>query len=265
MFNRIYIEITNVCNLNCDFCPHTNRKKKFMSVDEFALIMEKIKGYTSYIYLHVKGEPLIHHELDKILKIANSYNLNVNITTNARILKDKLDIIINNKIRQLNISLHSFDSLDEIEEILYVIDKISDSYISLRLWNNKDNSDILKLLERHYNKNITNDKRFTLGDNVFLDRDVLFSWPDINIDEISKYGTCKGGKNQLAILVDGTLVPCCLDNDGYNKLGNIFESDLESVLKSNNYRKIVNGFNNNILVSELCKRCGYIKRFKGGM
>ena len=113
MFNRIYIEITNVCNLNCDFCPHTNRKKKFMSVDEFALIMEKIKGYTSYIYLHVKGEPLIHPELDKILKIANSYNLNVNITTNARILKDKLDIIVNNNHERDEFMLKNGDLLGD--------------------------------------------------------------------------------------------------------------------------------------------------------
>ena len=108
MFNRIYIEVTNICNLNCDFCPHTDRIKKSMTTHEFEKVILKIKDYTKHIYLHVKGEPLMHNELDSIIKIANKYNLNVNITTNARLIDKKIDIINNNKIRQINISLHSF-------------------------------------------------------------------------------------------------------------------------------------------------------------
>lgn len=263
MFNRIYIEITNICNLNCDFCPHTNRNKKSMTIDEFERVLLRIKDYTKHIYLHVKGEPLMHEELDTILKLANKYGLNVNITTNARMLNKKIDIINNNKVRQLNISLHSFSSLDEINELLTVIDKINDSYISLRLWNNKDNSEVLKLLENHYNKKIEfTGKRFTLTNKIYLDKDVLFSWPDINGEVISETGTCKGGKMQLGILVDGTVVPCCLDNDGIIALGNIFDTDLKVILESDRYKNMISGFNNNKLVEELCKKCGYRNRFK---
>lgn len=262
MFNRIYIEITNICNLKCDFCPITNRKKKSMTKEEFEIIIKKIKDYTNHIYLHVKGEPLMHNDLDSLLKIANKYNMNVNITTNARLLKDKLDIINKNKVRQLNISLHSFNSLKEIEELLNTLDKIKDTYISLRLWNNKDNSEILKLLEKHYNKKIIlTNKRFTISDNIYLDKDILFEWPTLNKDIISNYGTCKGAKKQLAILVDGKVMPCCLDNDGIMNLGNIFNSSLEEILNSTRYKNIVSGFNNNKLTEDLCKRCEYRNRF----
>lgn len=262
MFNRIYIEITNICNLNCEFCPHTKREKTFMTKEEFEEIIKKIKDYTNHIYLHVKGEPLMHKDIDSILKISNKYNLNVNITTNARLLKEKLDIINKNKIRQINISLHSFDNLDEIKDLLKVIDNIEDTYISLRLWNNKDNSKILSFLEQHYNKKIElAEKRFTLTDKVYLDKDILFSWPDINENIITTNGTCKGAKKQLAILVDGTIVPCCLDNDGIINLGNIFDNSMEEVLNSKRYKDIVKGFNNNKLVEELCQKCGYRNRF----
>ncbi len=262
MFNRIYIEITNICNLNCDFCPTLNREKKSMTKEEFESIVLKIKDYTKHIYLHVKGEPLIHKDLDSILKIANKYNLNVNITTNGRLLGNKLDIINNNKIRQINISLHSYNNIDEISKLLNVIDKINNSYISLRLWNNSDNIEIINLLEKHYNKNIIlNNKRYILTDKVFIDKDIKFEWPDINRDIINNYGTCKGGKTQLAILVDGTVVPCCLDNDGIINLGNIFDSSLEDILNSDRYKNIINGFNNNKLVEDLCKKCGYRNKF----
>lgn len=262
MFNRIYIEITNICNLNCDFCPHTKREKTFMTKEEFEQIIIKIKDYTSHIYLHVKGEPLMHKELDSIIKIANKYNLNVNITTNARLLKEKIDIINNNKIRQINISLHSFNNIEEIKELLNMIDNIKDTYISLRLWNNKDNSEVLNILEGHYNKNVEfKNKRFTLTNNIYLDKDILFSWPDINKNIITTNGTCKGAKKQLAILVDGTIVPCCLDNDGIINLGNIFKNTIEDVLNSKRYKDIIEGFNNNKLVEELCQKCGYRNRF----
>ena len=262
MFNRIYIEITNICNLNCDFCPHTSRVKKSMTLDEFESVILKIKDYTKHVYLHVKGEPLMHSDLDGIIKIANKYNLNVNITTNARLMGRKIDIINNNKVRQINISLHSFNNLDEIKELLKVLDKINDSYISLRLWNNKDNKEILEILENHYNKKIEfTGKRFTLTDKVYLDKDILFEWPDIKREVITTCGTCKGAKSQIAILVDGTVVPCCLDNDGIINLGNIFDSSLDDIINSKRYKDIVNGFNNNKLVEELCQKCGYRNRF----
>ena len=236
MFNRIYIEITNICNLNCDFCPHTERIKKSMTTLEFESVILKIKDYTKHIYLHVKGEPLMHDELDSIIKIANKYNLNVNITTNGRLLNKKIDIINNNKVRQINISLHSFNNLDEIKELLKVLDKINDSYISLRLWNNKDNKEILDILESHYNKRIEfTGKRFTLTDKVYLDKDILFEWPDIKRKVITTCGTCKGAKSQIAILVDGTVVPCCLDKDGVISLGNIFTDSFEDILSSDRY------------------------------
>lgn len=262
MFNRIYIEITNICNLNCDFCPHTERMKKSMTLDDFEKVILKIKDYTRHIYLHVKGEPLMHNDLDGIIKVANKYNLNVNITTNARLLSKKIDIINENNVRQINISLHSFDSLDEIKELLKVLDKINNSYISLRLWNNKDNKEILDLLESHYDKKIEfTGKRFTLTDKVYLDKDILFKWPDIKREVITTCGTCRGAKSQIAVLVDGTVVPCCLDNDGIINLGNIFESSLDDILNSKRYKDIVNGFNNNKLVEELCQKCGYRNRF----
>ena len=262
MFKRIYIEITNICNLNCSFCPTTNRIKKNMSIDEFKTIIERIHNYTNHIYLHIKGEPLMHPNLDEILKICNIYNINVNITTNARLLKNKIDIINNNKIRQINISLHSFNDIEEIKELLKVIDKINNTYISLRLWNNKENKEVLELLSEYYNKPIEFiGKRVTLTKNIFLDKDILFDWPDIKKDIISNRGNCLGTKSQIGILVDGTVVPCCLDNDGIINLGNIFDNTLEDIVKSDRFKKIKNGFNNCILEEELCKRCGYRTRF----
>ena len=92
----------------------------------------------------------------------------------------------------------------------------------------------------------------------------MFNWPDINIDIISERGTCLGLKKQIAILVDGTIVPCCLDNEGNINLGNIFRDNFNDVINSKRSRNIINGFNNNKIVEDLCKRCGYRTRFNKG-
>lgn len=261
MFKRVYIEITNVCNLNCSFCPQSNRDKKFMSVEDFKIIINKIKDYTNNIYLHVKGEPLLHPDLKELLEIAKSNNLEVNITTNGRLLKEKIDLINCSKIRQINISLHSFNDINDMIEIIDLCDSIKDTNVSLRLWNDLDNNDILKYMENKYNIIINRDNnRITLSDNVFLSLDKEFAWPDMKLPIISKYGSCLALKQQIAILVDGKVVTCCLDNNGDNDLGNIYNEDLIDIINSKKFKDIRDGFKNNKLICPLCQRCGYVHK-----
>ena len=80
MFKKIYIEITNICNLHCKFCPDTNRKKEFMTVENFEKVISKIHTHTNLVCLHVKGEPLLHNNLEEILHILEKYNLTLNFS-----------------------------------------------------------------------------------------------------------------------------------------------------------------------------------------
>ena len=52
MYKKVYIEITNNCNLSCDFCPHNKRKNEFITLDNFNIILDKLENYTKYLYLH---------------------------------------------------------------------------------------------------------------------------------------------------------------------------------------------------------------------
>ena len=263
MYKRIYIEITNVCNLNCPFCPQIKREKEFMNIENCTTIINKIKNYTNHIYLHIKGEPLMHPNLDEIIKIANKNNLNINITTNGRLLKDKLNIINNNKIRQINISLHSFNSLEEIKDIVKLCDNIKNAYINFRLWNDLDNKEIFDFLDKHYNVKINRkNSRNNLNNHTFLSVDKKFDWPSLNIPVISTKGTCKALKDQIGILVNGDVVSCCLDYNGNTKIGNIFEEPFDTILNSQLFKNVVRGFCDKKPYFEICKKCSYRLRFK---
>ena len=280
IFKRIYIEITNICNKNCKFCSPLLRPLKFMSVEEFEYILKEIKEYTDYIYLHVKGEPLLHPNLDKILELCEEYNIKVNITTNGTLLLEKTDILLKyNSVRQINVSLHSFDENDNdnyIINILKATKKIlanSPIYVNYRFWaleNNKLTKDMETMIKKILNyfdlssellSKIINSNNTTLKENLFLNKAELFEWPLLNHKFISIHGTCNGTKDHIAILCDGTVVPCCLDSDGIINLGNIYKIKLKDILNSDQFINFNSNLKNNILICKLCQKCSYRKKF----
>lgn len=255
-FKRIYIEITNVCNLNCDFCvPHT-REYEYMTTSNFIHILDEIKNYSEYIYLHVKGEPLLHPQFDKFVKIAYDKGFKINLTTNATLLEKHLDVT--KYLRQINISFHATNNT----EILKVCRNIHDCTINFRIWNFDENTNAINQIKQEFNvKSFPNNfSNYTLDKNIFLSVASKFEWPDITKSEISN-GYCHALKDQIAILVDGTVVPCCLDNNGDINLGNIYIESIEKILNKEKTQKIIEGFKNRVAVEQLCQKCTYKNRF----
>ena len=274
-FKKAYIEITNICNLNCSFCIKDNRMKKEMIIDEFETVLKKLDKYTDYIYLHVKGEPLIHNKLDEILSLTNKYKKYVNITTNGVLLKNKINILKKyNNIRQINISLHSENNKDNyIDDILDAVDELKTIFIVYRFWTLKDNKLDNKMLEylskikEKYNINnelyneIINGNNLKISNNIYINKDKEFEWPDISNNYYNENGFCYGLKNQIGVLVDGTITICCLDSFGVSNLGNIFNDDIEIIMNSEKVKNIIKGFNNRKVYLDICKHCSYKERF----
>ena len=115
MFSRAYLEITNVCNLACAFCPGTTREKRFMTPEDFALLAKKLRPYTAYLYLHVMGEPLLHPQLAEILRVCTALDYRVCLTTNGTLLPEKLPLLRDcPALHKVSVSLHSFEGLSLI-------------------------------------------------------------------------------------------------------------------------------------------------------
>lgn len=284
-FKKVYIEIINICNLSCNFCPKTSRSLGKMSVEQFKKIIEEVRSYTDYIYLHLMGEPTLHADLESFLQIAYEAGLKVNITTNGTLLHKVKDILIKApSLRQVNISLHSFEAneqgihlKDYVNEIAEFVEEAAPRIIcSLRLWNkdsqelkgsNTLNEPIMALLEESFKLDVKLGEvlkckpSFKLKEHVYLNMAEKFDWPDIDKDEEEAEVFCYGLRDQIGILVDGTVVPCCLDSEGNIPLGNVLDSSLEDILNGERARSIYEGFSNRKAVEELCKKCGYAKRY----
>ena len=262
-FKKIYIEITNSCNLNCSFCIKNDRKLEFISINKFKLLLENLKPYTNYLYFHILGEPLLHPNINELIDIA-SKDFNINITTNGYLINN----IKTNNIRQLNISLHSFNesnnkNIDEyLNDIFNKIDTLKNTYISLRLWvKNKNNDYIINYINKRYNLNIKGDiDNYKINNHIFINNFHEFIWPDLNNNYYKETGTCYALKDHIGILVDGTIVPCCLDTKGIINLGNIYEDDLNNIMDDRRVSKMLECFKNNKKCEELCKHCSFITK-----
>ncbi len=284
-FKRIYIEITNTCNMNCSFCPKTSRKPEFMDIALFEKILGEVKDYTKYLYFHVMGEPFLHPELETFLDLSEKYSFFANITTNGTLIWQVKDKIIAKKaLRLINFSLHSFESEvsncktdNYLEEILTFSNeakkKNPNLIVCLRLWNLKENSHssvnrhILTRIEKFFGlpceikETSMTANRIKISGNVYLSQSNRFNWPDINIADLGTKGFCLGLREQAAILVDGTTVPCCLDSEGTINLGNIKENSFPEIIKSKRALDLYNGFSERRLTEPLCRKCGYRFRF----
>lgn len=274
-FKKAYLEITNVCNLNCAFCPGTRREKRFMSATDFAVLSAKLRPYTDYLYLHLMGEPLLHPELERILSIAAVQGFRVIITTNGTLLPSRADVILSSPaVHKVNISLQSFEANaggqfnDYVNQCAVFAKRAGESgkLCVLRLWNKNGmdelNGDIESVLAKHFSKPWRESRdSLALADKVWLEPGEKFDWPDMTAPDGGERHFCYGLRDQIGVLCDGTVVPCCLDHEGDIALGNLFESSIDKIMSTERARAIYDGFSRRQAVEELCRRCGYARRF----
>jgi len=281
-FNIVYIEITNICGLSCSFCPPKINPTKTISLEFFEKIVKQFENKTKLIALHVLGDPLVVSNLEEYLEIVKKYNIKVMVTTTAyHLKKEYFELLTNDVIKQINFSLNSFNknsmniSFDQymqtiLEFCSYKVSNNINSFINLRLWN-KDKQDsekefnqmVYKKLNSFFGTNITNNiesKSIRLDNKVLLNFDDYFIWPNLN-NEYFAHGYCQGAIKQIAILSNGTVVPCCLDCDGVIDLGNLHKQTLDEILKNRRTQELIKGFENNISVEPLCQKCSYKDRF----
>lgn len=281
-FNKIYVEIGNICNLKCSFCPTLKREKRRMTPDEFGCICQEIRPYTDFIYLHLMGEPLCHPNLEELLSIAKAFGFRVCITTNGTLLSEREELLISHSdtIHKISISLHCIEGNDIESRLAYYMTSVTDFskkaaqcgiYTVLRLWNLDTNE---KSGENSQNEYIENrlksefpcewKKRwngFGVSERIFLEYAGIFTWPDESDAEPRDKGYCHGLGDQIGILADGTVVPCCLDSEGHIALGNIFDETLDEILASDRAEKMIKGFAEGEMAEELCKKCSFAHRF----
>ena len=275
-FRKIYLEISNLCNLKCNFCPGTKRPGRRLSVTEFQSFLPKLRSYTDFLYFHLMGEPLCHPNLEEFLSLAGEFGFKIILTTNGTLLAKQQDILVSSPaLHKVNISLHAFESNDLSIPFEQYLDECfsfgkaihGNKIVVYRLWNqggaDELNDSILERMKTFFPEPWVKERQgIRIADRTYIEHGDKFDWPDLSAPEGDSKVFCYGLRDQLGVLCDGTVVPCCLDHEGDLALGNLFETDLETILSSDRAQKIYNGFTKREAMEPLCRRCGYARRFQ---
>lgn len=275
MYSRVYVEITNICNKSCSFCHGHARAPRRMSLEEFDVLTDRLLPHTKYLYYHLMGEPLTHPLLPDFIRLASKKDFKSAITTNGTLLPKLGKTLIESGVYKVNISLHSFEGEDSVAYSEYIdgclnfADEASREgvLVVLRMWNNGydggRNEDIVSRMKEKFGTDewVSSQKGGRIRHRLHYEYGERFEWPDMSADDGGERVFCYGLSDHFGILADGTVVPCCLDSDGVISLGNAFDSDISDILNSPRAKAIYAGFKKRNACEDLCRRCGYARRF----
>lgn len=245
-------------------------------MEEFDRLTDSLKGEIRFLYFHLMGEPMLHPHLPDFITLAKSKGFIPILTTNGTLLKDA-NRLIESVPYKIQISVHSqegngkCDLVDYIDDVMRFSLNAADkgSIVVLRLWNQggyeKENEQVVKLLEKYCPKPWS--ERYDgwkLIKNLYLENNTMFEWPEDNKEDFKDQNIfCYGLRDQIGVLVDGQVVPCCMDHEGVLSLGNLHEQSLQEILKSERAVKIYEGFSHHEAVESLCRKCGFVRRRLG--
>ena len=245
-----------------------------MSREEFCRVLQQLQGKTEYVYYHLMGEPLTHPLLPEFIAMAKEMGFRSVLTTNGTLLHKRGEELLRAGLHKVSISLHSFEDGTEQSHRDYIQKTAqfalsaaeAGTLVSFRLWNRgcdqgrNDNTEAY--LREHLPGDWTENSRgYRVRDKIFLEWGERFAWPDRQAADLGDRVFCYGLRDHFGILCDGTVVPCCLDSDGIIALGNVFTEELKNILDSPRAKAMVEGFSCRKATEDLCRRCGYARRF----
>ena len=274
MFSRVYVEITNICNMNCSFCHGHSREPRHMTEEEFSHILDQLSGQTEYIYYHLMGEPLTHPLLPRFLQMARERGFRSVLTTNGTLLHKRGEALISAGVHKVSLSVHSFEGRDPaaqrdyLQKLCAFVEAASAAGIIVvfRLWNkgvdNGNNDDTVAFLRGFFPEEwAENTRGYRIRKKLFLEWGDRFEWPDVSAPLQEGGVFCYGMTDHFGILCDGSVVPCCMDSEGVIPLGNVFTEELSHILSSPRACAIAEGFREKNASEDLCRRCAYARKF----
>jgi MoaA/NifB/PqqE/SkfB family radical SAM enzyme len=268
-FRRVFIEITNACNLACAFCASSSRPKTHMPLPLFESAAAQAGELAEVVFLHVLGEPLMHPEFPAVLAACSRLGLKVNLVTNGLLLNRFGPAVFAEKcLGQVSISLHALSCLApslQKESLAGLLEfarrKPEGLIVSFRLRGDQETAFfretkaalLAALAGGGAGERVRDGLKLRAG--VYLNFGSIFDWPGGPGGKVKK--GCLGLRHHFGILSDGRVVPCCADFDGALALGSVKDSPLADILSSPAARALQASIAGKTPMPAYCASCGF--------
>lgn len=293
---RLYIEVSNICNLRCKFCGYSKStaKKSIMSNKVFFNIINKATdfGYVRFGLTPITGEIFADNKIIEKLEFLENHPKvkNYRFCTNFTLVnKDIIDWLIKaKKLKELCISIYGHDT-DSFIEFTGGNKKIHNELISnlnylfkrcenqnfiltfrLRTYHsfkylencNNDLCQILKALIRKFKSKLQILKKYNTWGGYITQDDV--NGLDIivgNAEKIFKNGACSLIFYKNQVIVNGILNACaCRDVNATLRIGNLKTQTFKEIysIKNKDYMNIIKNQQKSKF-SPICKNCDFYR------
>lgn len=276
-FEKIYIELSDICGLKCPFCPSVKGIRGVMSVENFAKIAEKIAKKARIYTFHLLGDALILPNLSEYIDVAKAHKMPLELTTSGFYMNDvNCNLLLHSQnIRQINFSLMAFLAQKKLDFEGYFtpimrfinahIALKKQSFVNLRLWNLDENfqnlavnEKIYRFLEQEFGVKIQRKAvKNRLESRIILHQKKQFRWANEKSEKIHCKGRCYGLIKQIGILSNATVVPCCMDSSGVIALGDILKQDFNEIMQSKRAVMMKKALQKGEFIEPLCQNCEF--------
>jgi len=272
----LMIEPTNACNLKCVMCPQSgklSRAKGFMSMELFVKIIEEARGFTQSLQLFHSGEPLLHRNLPEMIKMSSERGIYTIINSNAALLNAGLaEELIRAGLDLISISFDGFDKAvyesvragATYETTLGNIKSLIELKRSMKASNPRIVMEIIDMKQTSAAVPAYREEALALGaDEVRIWKYQNWTEPDmIDSDRFPRkkvFYPCEYPYTILAVLWDGTVVPCCMDYNAKYPLGNAAEQSILEIWNGSREQSLRKAFRTREESSvELCRDCSFL-------
>jgi len=293
--DQIILEPTNHCNLRCRACINgvgkMRRKKGYMSYENYQQIMRKNGKYIRWLDLSGIGEPLLHKDIIKFIKLAKEHGIpTVQLDTNGNfhLTEQKAEELVGSGLDVITVSLDGITketylknriggNIDKVINFVKIIAQTKDRFKSL-----KPKILVQLIMMRHNVKELERFKQLSakIGADFFR---IKPFWLNYEIDgkelgdilpeeeayrdyqiinnraypkNLQNVIDCRFFWKVMLIAWDGTCFSCCFDPDIQFNMGNILTNNgVRDIWKGERYKKLRRKFLNNPFDIPFCNRC----------
>jgi MoaA/NifB/PqqE/SkfB family radical SAM enzyme len=285
--SMVKIDISPLCGLACPHCLHAkpegrNRplldaqtfgQKDKMTIDQFTGIVEQLRGKAIAVSLYYYGDPLIHPQLDDMIRVARAARLGVHITTHFsyKLKMERIRRLVDSGLSHITVALDG--STQENYRRTRVngrLDLVTANLAMIAAYKRERGSDFPFIEVQHLRfphhpegeDDVVRKMALKLGADKFTTYAGVHRTPDGDFwnvvdDDVPAGATtipaepkltprCLWPHSSTVIRFDGAVIPCCLWRVGrqYGSardgivLGNVFQTPLSAIWNGEAYQQI---------------------------